>query len=97
MCQHHLYRDSTAQHRDRKKLTHQMWLGRLFCLSDSTTSFFHLWKPSKKNSGYNEFGTKGGKVSDLNHYFNQLYNSKKGGGAKEKEAYIQLSINIKIV
>ena len=26
----------------------------------------------KKNSGYNEFGTKGGGVSDLNHYFNQL-------------------------
>ena len=26
----------------------------------------------KKNSGYNEFGTKGGRVSDLNHYFNQL-------------------------
>ena len=26
----------------------------------------------KKNSGYNEFGTKGGRVSDLNHYFKQL-------------------------
>ena len=26
----------------------------------------------KKNSGYNEFGTKGGRVSDLNHYFKHL-------------------------
>ena len=26
----------------------------------------------KINSGYNEFGTKGGRVSDLNHYFKQL-------------------------
>ena len=26
----------------------------------------------KKNSGYNEFGTKGGGVSDLNHYLKQL-------------------------
>ena len=26
----------------------------------------------KKNRGYNEFGTKGGGVSDLNHYSKQL-------------------------
>ena len=31
-----------------------------------------LGKLSKKNSRYNEFGTKGGRVSDLNHYFKQL-------------------------
>ena len=32
-----------------------------------------LGKPAKKkNSGYNEFGTKGGGVSDLNHYLKQL-------------------------
>ena len=34
----------------------------------------------KINIGYNEFGTKGGRVSDLNHYFKQLWNSEKGGG-----------------
>ena len=34
---------------------------------------YSLGKPSKKkNSGYNEFGTKGGGVSDLNHYLKQL-------------------------
>ena len=26
----------------------------------------------KKSREYNEFGTKGGRVSDLNHYFKQL-------------------------
>ena len=31
-----------------------------------------LGKPSKKNSGYNEFGTNGGGVSNLNHYLKQL-------------------------
>ena len=25
----------------------------------------------KKNRGFSEFGTKGGRVSDLNHYFEQ--------------------------
>ena len=41
----------------------------------------YLGKQSKKiNSGYNEFGTKGGRVSDLNHYFKQLSNSEKGQG-----------------
>ena len=34
----------------------------------------------KKNSGYNEFGTKGGEVSDLNHYLKQICNSEKGEG-----------------
>ena len=29
-------------------------------------------RQKKQNSGYNEFGIKGGRVSDLNHYFNQL-------------------------
>ena len=38
----------------------------------------------KKTSGYNEFGTKGGRVYDLNHHFKQLWNSEKGGGAKLK-------------
>ena len=38
----------------------------------------------KKNGGYNEFGTKGGGVSDLNHYLKQLWNSEKGEGAKTK-------------
>ena len=46
-----------------------------------------LGKPSKKiNSGYNEFGIKGGGVSDLNHYLKQLWNSEKGGGAKAKRS-----------
>ena len=36
-------------------------------------SGYDLGKPSNKiNSGCNEFGTKGGRVSDLNHYFKQL-------------------------
>ena len=34
----------------------------------------------KKNREYNEFGTKGGRGSDLNHYFKQLWNSEKGEG-----------------
>ena len=34
----------------------------------------------KKKSGHNEFGTKGGRVSDLDHYFKQLLNREKGGG-----------------
>ena len=33
----------------------------------------------KKNSGYNEFGTKGGRVSDLNHYLNNFEIVKRGG------------------
>ena len=37
----------------------------------------------KKNGGYNEFGTKGGGVSDLNHYFKQLWNSEKGEGDQD--------------
>ena len=38
-----------------------------------------LRKPSKKiNSGYDEFGTKGGGVSDLNPYLKQLLNIEKG-------------------
>ena len=41
----------------------------------------NLGKGSKKiNREYNEFGTKGGRVSDLNHYFKQLWNSEKGEG-----------------
>ena len=32
----------------------------------------------KKSSEYNENGTKGGGVSDLNHYLKQLLNSEKG-------------------
>ena len=33
---------------------------------------FYLGKLSKKkNRGFSEFGTKGGRVSDLNHYFEQ--------------------------
>ena len=41
----------------------------------------------KKNKQriYNEFGTKGWRVSDLNHYSKQLYDSEKGG-AKIKQA-----------
>ena len=43
--------------------------------------FLFLGKPAKKkNSGYNEFGTKGGGVSDLNHYLKQLWNSEKEEG-----------------
>ena len=37
-------------------------------------------RSEKKNSGYNEFGTKGGGVSDLNHYLKQICNSEKGEG-----------------
>ena len=38
-------------------------------------------KHSKKNSGYNEYGTKGGGVlPDLNHYLKQICNSEKGEG-----------------
>ena len=44
----------------------------------------YLGKSSKKNREYNEFGTKGGGVSDLNHYSKQLWNSQKGEGAKIK-------------
>ena len=40
----------------------------------------YLGKSSKKNREYNEFGTKGGGGSDLNHYFKQLWNSEKGEG-----------------
>ena len=29
-------------------------------------------RSEKKNSGYNEFSTKGGGVSDLNHYLKQI-------------------------
>ena len=37
----------------------------------------------KKNSEYNENGTKGGGGgSGLNHYLKQLLNSEKGGGLK---------------
>ena len=39
------------------------------------------------SSGYDEFGTKGGRVSDLNHYFKQLWNSEKGGGLRQKETH----------
>ena len=38
----------------------------------------------KRKSGYNEFGTKGGRVSDLKYYSKQLWNSEKGGGPKIK-------------
>ena len=37
------------------------------------------------NREYNKFGTKGWRVSDLNHYSKQLYNSEKGRGAKIKK------------
>ena len=43
--------------------------------SDFRKIFF--WKvilgklSKKKNRGFSEFGTKGGRVSDLNHYFEQ--------------------------
>ena len=38
----------------------------------------------KKNRGFSEFGTKGGRVSDLNHYFEQQWNSEKGEGGGRK-------------
>ena len=38
----------------------------------------------KKNRGFSEFGTKGGRVSDLNHYFEQQWNSEKGEGSGRK-------------
>ena len=45
----------------------------LYDLNLVPEDLYDLGKPSKKiNSGYNEFGTKGGRVSDLNHYFKQL-------------------------
>ena len=39
----------------------------------------------KNNRGFSEFGTKGGRVSDLNHYFEQQWNSEKGEGSERKD------------
>ena len=38
---------------------------------ESGDIFSSLGKLAKKNRGFSEFGTKGGRVSDLNHYFEQ--------------------------
>ena len=46
----------------------------------------------KKNRGFSEFGTKGGRVSDLNHYFEQQWNSEKGEGVEEKDTCKKLKI-----
>ena len=46
-----------------------------------------IGKCSKKKSGHNEFGTKGGRVSDLDHYFKQLLNSEKGGAKTKRNPY----------
>ena len=46
----------------------------------------------KKNRGFSEFGTKGGRVSDLNHYFEQQWNSEKGEGSGRKR-YLKKATN----
>ena len=56
-----------------------------------TMSLF-LRKLSKKNRGFSEFGTKGGRVCDLNHYFEQQWNSEKGEGVEEKDTCKKLKI-----
>ena len=59
-------------------------------LVDQVLTRGQLGKLSKKSREYNENGTKGGGVSDLNHYLKQLWNSEKGEGAKIKRNLITL-------